>query len=85
MVKVYQEHAVFMFNELPKKSSVADRVIGQFFDALPETFKRKDAIDLAEKQFDIKERTADLYLAKLTKAKYLEKAKNGVYQKVQKQ
>lgn len=84
LIKTYQEHAVFMFNELPKSSSVTDKVMRLFFDALPQTFKRKEAIDIAANQFDIKERTADLYLSKLTISKCLDKSKNGVYLKVQK-
>ena len=84
LVKTYQEHAVFMFNELPKSSSVTDKVMRVFFEALPQTFRRKEAIDIAANQFDIKERTADLYLSKLTTSKCLEKSKSGVYLKVNK-
>ena len=82
LVKVYQEHAVFMFGELPKNGNVTDKVLRQFFDALPIRFKRKDAIDVADTKFGIKERTADLYLSKLYTYKWLDKAKNGVYEKV---
>lgn len=71
-----------MFGELPKNGSVTDKVLRQFFDALPVRFKRKDAIDVTENQFGIKERTADLYLSKLYTCKWLDKAKNGVYEKV---
>ena len=85
LVKTYQEHAVFMFNELPKSSSVTAKVMRLFFDALPQTFRRKEAIDIAANQFDIKERTADLYLSKLTTTKCLEKSKSGVYVKNQKE
>lgn len=85
LVKTYQEHAVFMFNELPKSSSVTDKVMRVFFEALPQTFRRKEAIDIAANKFDIKERTADLYLSKLTTSKCLEKSKSGVYLKVQKE
>ena len=85
LVKTYQEHAVFMFNELPKSSSVTAKVMRLFFDALPQTFRRKEAIDIAANQFDIKERTADLYLSKLTTTKCLEKSKSGVYIKNQKE
>ena len=85
LIKTYQEHAVFMFNELPKSSSVTAKVMRLFFDALPQTFRRKEAIDIAANQFDIKERTADLYLSKLTTTKCLEKSKSGVYLKIQKE
>lgn len=82
MVKVYQEHAVFMFKVLPKQASVADKVLKQFFEKLPPLFRRKEAIDLANIQFDIKERTADLYLSKLVTFKWLDKTKTGIYKKL---
>ena len=82
LVKVYQEHSVFMFKELPKQATVTDKLLKQFFDKLPESFKRKEAIDLAANFFSIKERTADLYLSKLVNFKWLEKMRNGIYQKL---
>ena len=71
-----------MFKELPKAASVTDKVMKSFFDALPQRFKRKEAIVIADKQFSIKERTADLYLSKLVAYKWLDKAKSGVYGKL---
>lgn len=82
LVKVYQEHSVFMFRELPKQATVTDKLLKQFFDKLPNSFKRKEAIDLAANFFNIKERTADLYLSKLVTFKWLEKTRNGIYQKL---
>jgi hypothetical protein len=82
LVRVYQEHAVYMFKELPKQSSVTDKLLKQFFDILPIQFRRKEAIDIANKELNIKERTADLYLSKLTANLWLEKTKTGIYKKL---
>lgn len=81
LVKVYQEHSVFMFKELPKQATVTDKLLKQFFDKLPASFRRKDAVTLADSVFGIKERTADLYLSKLVAFKWIEKTRNGIYQK----
>lgn len=82
LVKIYQEHSAYMFKELPKKGTITDKVLATFYNALPFKFQRKDAIEMAETKFQIKERTADLYLSKLDKSKYLEKIKSGFYQKL---
>jgi hypothetical protein len=82
LVKVYQEHSVFMFKELPKQATVTDKLLKQFFDKLPTSFRRKEAITLADGVFGIKERTADLYLSKLVAFKWLDKTRNGIYQKI---
>jgi hypothetical protein len=82
LIKTYQEHSVFMFKELPKNASLTDKTMKTFFDSLPPNFQRKEAIALAELNFQIKERTADLYLRKLITAKLLDKTKSGMYQKV---
>ena len=82
LVKVYQDHSVFMFKELPKQASVTDKLLKQFFDKLPTSFRRKEAITLAEAELGIKERTADLYLSKLVAFKWIEKTRNGIYQKI---
>ncbi len=82
LVKVYQEHSVFMFKELPKQATVTDKLLKQLFDKLPASFRRKDAVTLADSVFGIKERTADLYLSKLVAFKWIEKTRNGIYQKI---
>ncbi|MFZ2430940.1 MAG: DUF3987 domain-containing protein [Lutibacter sp.] len=83
LIKIYQEHSAYMFKELPKKGTITDKVLTTFYNALPFKFQRKDAIEIAETKFQIKERTADLYLSKLDSSKYLEKIKSGFYQKIQ--
>jgi len=82
LVKVYQDHSVFMFKELPKQATVTDKLLKQFFDKLSTSFRRKEAITLAEAELGIKERTADLYLSKLVAFKWIEKTRNGIYQKI---
>jgi hypothetical protein len=82
LVKVYQDHSVFMFKELPKQATVTDKLLKQFFEKLATSFRRKEAITLAEAELGIKERTADHYLSKLVAFKWIEKTRNGIYQKI---
>ncbi len=82
MIKVYQEHAVFMFGELPKSGTVTDKNLQLLFEKLPNSFDRKEAIFIAMNNFSIKERTADGYLKKLVDMKMLNKLKSGTYEKV---
>jgi len=82
MVKVYQEHAVFMFKELPKNATVTDKAMKSFYDALPQTFRRKEAVLLADEKFGIKNRSADTYLAKLVTFHWLNQPRIGNFVKV---
>lgn len=82
MVQVYQEHAVFMFGELPKTASLADKNITKLYNLLPQTFKRKEAVEIAEKQLNIKSRTADTYLKKLLDCKWLHQTNFGIFEKL---
>lgn len=52
------------------------------FEALPNTFQRKEAVALAT-NFDIKERTVDNFL-KAYLNKYLTKVDTGFYKKIEK-
>ncbi len=82
LVKTYEEHSVFMFKELPKQATVADKLLKKFFDKLPASFLKNDAITLAERMFRIKERTAYGYLSKLLAFGWIERIRNGIYQKI---
>lgn len=82
MIKVYQEHAVFMFGELPKSCTVTDKNLRMFFDLLPQNFERKAAIEIAKNNLSIKDRTADGFLQKLVTLKWLDKLKSGKYIKL---
>ena len=73
-----------MFTNLPKQGEQSQFKSGQnkkhFFDALPSSFKRNEAIELAEK-FKIKSRSADSFL-KSCLGKYLQQSSFGVYVKI---
>jgi len=73
-----------MFENLPKQGEQGPFKSGEnkkkFFDALPDEFQRKEAIELAE-QFKIKERTTDNFL-KSCLGKYLIKSDTGLYKKI---
>lgn len=84
LIKVYEQHAVFMFNELPKSSTGADKALKRFYDLLPDNFQRKDAIELANTKLNIKERTADSYLSKLVTINLLDNTRSGFYEKIKK-
>ena len=84
MIKVYQEHSVFMFKELPKNATVTDKAMKSFYEALPQKFRRKEAIVIAEESFGIKSRSADTYLSKLVTFKWLSQARMGNFEKVKK-
>ncbi len=81
MVQVYQDHAVFMFGELPKTATLADKNIGKLYNLLPPSFKRKVAIQIADQQLNIKSRTADTYLKKLMACKWLHQPIYGTFEK----
>lgn len=84
LVKTYIQHSVIMFANLPKQSEHVDFKSGQnkqhFFDALPDAFQRKEAIEIAKK-FNIKERSADSFL-KSCIGKYLKQSSFGNYIKM---
>ena len=82
LVETYLQHSVTMFIKLPKSGDVTDQVLKKYFNKLPLKFRRKDAVRIADSNFQIKERTADTYLLKLVNAKYLEKIKSGFHQKI---
>ena len=82
LVETYLQHSVTMFIKLPKSGDVTDQVLKKYFNKLPLKFRRKDAVRIANSNFQIKERTADTYLLKLVNAKYIEKIKSGFYQKI---
>jgi hypothetical protein len=70
MTDVYLKHSIFMFKTLPKTDKVRSKMMKQFYDNLPESFQRKDAITLGA-QLNIKERTVDKYLKNLSEGHFL--------------
>lgn len=83
LIKTYLQHSIIMFNNLPKQGEQGPFKAGEnkklFYDALPNEFQRKEAIEIAV-NFNIKERTADNFL-KTCLGKYLIKSDTGLYKK----
>jgi hypothetical protein len=84
LIKTYLQHSVIMFENLPKQGEQGPFKSGEnkklFYDALPNEFQRKEAIEIAL-IFNIKERTADNFL-KACLGKYLIKSDTGLYKKI---
>lgn len=84
LTKVYLQHSIIMFNNLPKQGEQGPFKSGQnkkqFLDTLPINFQRKEAIELA-KRFNIGERSVDTLL-KACLGTYLTQPKTGYYEKV---
>lgn len=86
LVNVYLPHSILMYNNLPKQEGKDSPVIKntnkkQLLEALPNEFKRAEAIELGAK-YKMKPRTCDLFLSDLLSNNYLTQPMSGVYQKV---
>jgi hypothetical protein len=83
LIDVYLQHSVIMFENLPKQEEGGVFKSGSnkkmFFDALPSSFQRKDAVELAKK-FNISERSVATFL-KSCLVKYLIQPEYGLYSK----
>lgn len=83
LTKTYIQHSVIMFTNLPKQGEQGPFKSGEnkkkFFDALPNKFQRKEAIEIGKK-FDIGERSVGNFL-KSCLGKYLEQPDYGFYRK----
>jgi hypothetical protein len=86
LIEVYLKHNILMFENLPKQDDDEQGPFksGQnkklFFDALPNNFTRKEAVELGA-TFNIAERTVGSFL-KSCLGKYLVQPEYGVYEKV---
>lgn len=80
IAEAYLRHAIFMFTHLPKTEKITDKKMKQFFEALPQTFQRKDAVAVG-KQLKIEERTTDKYLKQLLGGNLLTQPEYGQYAK----
>lgn len=84
LTKTYIQHSVIMFTNLPKQGEQGPFKSGEnkkkFFDALPDKFQRKEAIEIGKK-FDIGERSVGNFL-KSCLGKYLEQPEYGFYRKI---
>lgn len=85
LIKTYLQHSIIMFENLPKQEEQGHFKSGenkkQFFDALPNRFSRKQAVELA-KNFNIAERTMG-NLLKNCLVSHLIQPEYGVYEKIQ--
>ena len=83
LISVYLQHSIFMFNNLPKQGEQGSFKSGQnkekFLEALPNKFKRKEAVELAKK-YGMSERSVDSFL-KACLGNYLIQPKTGFYEK----
>lgn len=88
LVEIYLKHNILMFENLPKQEDEEQGPFksGQnkklFFDALPQNFQRKEAVEIAKK-FSISERSVGTFL-KSCLGKYLTQPKTGFYEKIEK-
>lgn len=84
LVKIFLQHSILMFNNLPKQSDIKAFNIGEskriFIDALPNEFTRKLAVEIGNK-FQLSESTVSHLLPKLV-GKYFTQIKAGHYKKV---
>ncbi|CAH8283117.1 VirE-like protein [Mariniflexile fucanivorans] len=87
LIEVYLKHNILMFENLPKQTNEEQGPFksGQnkkrFFDALPNQFTRKEAVELAS-AFNMAERTVGTFL-KSCLGKYLQQPEYGVYKKTE--
>lgn len=86
LIKVYLNHNILMFENLPKQDDDDDKVFKSssnkklFFDALPQNFTRAEAVKIGD-TFNIKERTVGNILKNCI-GKYLIQPDYGQYQKI---
>lgn len=85
IVKVVLEHSIILYTNLPgadKEFKITKSTKKQtFFNALPEEFKRKEAVEIGEK-FKIPTRTVDNLIGKIWLGSEIEKVDTGVYRKI---
>ncbi|MFD2246648.1 DUF3987 domain-containing protein [Pontibacter ruber] len=80
LVEVYKAHALLMFNRLPQTGGINEKMVRQFYDELPKTFKRKEAIEIGIAN-GMGTRTIDKYLQLLRDSKKLDYTSYGSYVK----
>ena len=84
IANVYLEHSLLMYNNLPKKEETGvfkgANNKKQFFEALPQNFKREEAIIIGKK-YQLKDRSIDNLLKSLL-GSHLTQPSYGHYQKI---
>ena len=86
LVDIIRQHTFSVFENLkPEKEDVQiktkNSVMTKFFDHLPESFSRAEALEIGDK-IDVKGRTVGKYLTHLVKVSLLERDNKGGYKKV---
>lgn len=84
LINVHLNHSILMFNNLASQSEPITYKMGNnkkaFYEALPQSFQRKEAIELGAK-YSLSERSVDDFL-KNSVPELLSKIKTGCYEKV---
>ena len=84
LINVYLNHSILMFNNLASQSEPITYKMGNnkkaFYEALPQSFQRKEAIELGTKH-NLSERSVDNFLSNSV-PELLFKPKTGWYEKV---
>jgi len=84
LAKLYLDHSIFMFHNLPRQEETGVFKKGSnkkhFFDQLPNEFKRADAIEMGKK-LNISNRSVDTLLKELL-GKHLIQPQYGCYSKI---
>lgn len=79
LAETYLEHSLVMYQALPDSHKRNPNAV-IFYEFLPTSFKRGEAIDIGTKVCGISEKTVDNYLSELRTSKLLEQpSKNGNY------
>ncbi len=85
IANTFVDHSVLMFNNLPKQESFGPfkgaNNKKKFFEALPQKFKREEAVAMGEK-YNLKVRSIDNLLKDLCSKGILTKPEYGLYEKV---
>lgn len=85
IANVYLQHSILMFNNLPKQEESGPfkgaNNKKKFFEALPQKFKREEAIQIGSKH-NLKSRTTDNLLKDLCEKGLLDRPEYGHYQRV---
>ena len=83
LINVYLNHSILMFNNLASQSEPITYKMGNnkkgFYEALPQSFQRKEAIELGTK-YNLSERSVDNFLSNSV-PELLSKPKTGWYEK----
>jgi len=82
LAETYFKHSIFVYDRLPRyqvnKFQFKNVRKQEFFNALPNKFQRKEAIEISE-HLKIKKRTADRYLQQFLEIDFLSQSRDDPY------